>query len=203
MAEPTPGLHPAQNRGLRELYAFSRQLASHWSRLAPRIGAGPAPAALEVGAAAARDLLAELTELTAAYDLYGFPAAQGVGSRLAGLRNAVADRTLERNQALRMAVLDAQHVTTLLAYLAELGRTKGDRRMQEFCGGWEQRMREHEGAVRRAAVATAGEPDRAIEPVDSGPVGRAGHRAQYAIGSLGEWWDRRAAERRGGARAGR
>ena len=197
MAEPTPGLHPAQNRGLRELYAFSRQLASHWSRLAPRIGAGPAPAALEAGAAAARDLLAELTELTASYDLYGFPAAQGVGSRLAGLRNAVADRTLERNQALRMAVLDAQHVTTLLAYLAELGRTQADRRMQEFCGRWEQRIREHEGAVRRASVALADEPDRAIEPIDRGPVGRVGHRAQYAIGSFGEWFDRRAAERRG------
>lgn len=196
MPEPTPDLHPAQNRGLRELYAFARQLASHWSRLAARIGVGPAPAALEAGAAAARDLLRELTALTAEYGLYGFPAAQGVGSRIAGLRNAVADRTLERNQALRMAVLDAQHVTTLLAYLAGLGRTQGDRRMQEFCGAWEQRMRQAEAAVRRAAVALADEPDGAIEPIDRGPVGRAGHRAQYAVGSFGEWFDRRAAERR-------
>ena len=198
MAEATPGLHPAQNRGLRELYAFTRQLASHWERLAPRVAPGPAPAALEAGASAARALLVELTDLTADYGLYGFPAAQGVGARLAGLRNTVADRTLERNQALRMAVLDAQHMTTLLAYLAGLGRTRGDRRMQEFCGGWEQRMREHEAATRRAAVALGDEPDAAIEPIDRGPVGRAGHGVANAVGTAGEWFDRRAAQRRGG-----
>lgn len=197
MAEPPPGLHPAQNRGLRELYAFARQMASHWERLAPRIGAGDAPAALDAGAAAARELLVELGELTPQYGLYGFPAAQNVGARLAGLRNAVGDRTLERNQAMRMAVLDAQHVTTLLAYLAELGRSQGDRRMQEFCGRWEQRIRQPESACRRAAVALGDEPDGAIEPLDRGPVGRAGHRAQYAIGSLGEWFDRRTAQRHG------
>ena len=78
MSDPTPGLHPAQNRALRELYAFARQLAAHWSRLAPRLGSAPASKALEAGAEAARELLVELADLTAHYRLYGFPAAQGV-----------------------------------------------------------------------------------------------------------------------------
>lgn len=198
MAEPTPGLHPAQNRGLRELYAFTRQLASHWSRLAPRIGAGPAPAALEAGAAAARELLVELTDVTAAYGLYGFPAAQGVGARIAGVRNAIGDRTLERNQALRMAVIDAQHVTTLLAYLGALGESQGDAPMQEFCARWERKLKRHESAVRRAAVAMGEEPEGAVEPVDRGPVGRVGHGLANQAGTFGEWFDRRAARRGGG-----
>ena len=32
-----PPLHPAQNRGLRELVATSRQLADHWESLAERL----------------------------------------------------------------------------------------------------------------------------------------------------------------------
>jgi hypothetical protein len=35
----TPDLHPAQNRGLRELVA-TRHLADHWGSLAQRLGAG-------------------------------------------------------------------------------------------------------------------------------------------------------------------
>ena len=37
MTEPTPGLHPAQNRALRECYAFTRQLAEHWRALGGRL----------------------------------------------------------------------------------------------------------------------------------------------------------------------
>jgi hypothetical protein len=195
--DPTPGLHPAQNRALRELYAAARQLASHWSTLADRLGAGPGPAELRAGAEAAEELMGELADLTASYGLYGFPAAQGVGARLAGVRNAVADRALERNQALRMAVLDVQHVVTLCAYLAELARARGDERLVEFCGRWERKLKRLESRVRKAAVAEAADPDAAIAPLDDGPVGRAGHRVAGAAGTLGEWFDRRAAERRG------
>jgi hypothetical protein len=140
--------------------------------------------------------MGELSELTASYGLHGFPAAQGTGARVAGLRNALADRALERNQALRMAVLDVQHVVTLCAYLAELARTSADERMAEFCGRWERKLKRLEGRVRKAAVAEASDPDAAIVPLDDGPIGRAGHRVASAAGTFGEWFDRRAAERR-------
>jgi hypothetical protein len=195
-ADPTPGLHPAQNRALRELYAGTRQLADHWESLAARLGAGDGVADLRDGAEAARTLLGELSDLTAGYGLYGFPAAQGVGARVAGLRNVVADRTLERNQALRMAVLDIQHVVTLAGYLAALGEARGDEPMAEFCGRWERKLKRLEGRARKAAVAAGQDPDAAIEPLDHGPLGRAGHRLAHLGGTVGEWVDRRAATRR-------
>jgi hypothetical protein len=192
----TPGLHPAQNRGLRELYAATRQLADHWEALAGRLAGGPEAGELRAGADAARTLLVELAEVTRSYRLYGGPAAQGVGDRVAALRNAVADRALERNQALRMAVVDVQHVTTLLGYLAALATAQGDDALAETCGRWERRLRRIESRVRKAAVQAGEDPDAAIEPVDHGALGRVGHRLQFAFGSVGEWVDRRAAERR-------
>jgi hypothetical protein len=108
------GLFPAEHRALRELHAAARHLASHWQWLAPRLG-GRQQAVLQRGAAAGRELLAELAARTNARGLHGFPAAAGVGSRLAGLRD-VGDLMLERNQAMRMALLDLQHTITLLEY---------------------------------------------------------------------------------------
>jgi len=59
-------LHPAENRGYRELYAFSRTMVDHWGWLAGRLGPGsPTAAALERGAAAAHDLISELEPVTA------------------------------------------------------------------------------------------------------------------------------------------
>jgi hypothetical protein len=193
----TPALHPAQNRGLRELYAATRQLAAHWDVLAARLAGGPEAAELQAGADGARTLLVELADVTPTYGLYGGPAAQGVGDRVGALRNVVADRALERNQALRMAVLDLQHVTTLLGYLAALATAQGDDALAETCGRWERRLRRVETRARKAAVQSGEDPEVAIEPLDRGALGRAGHRLQYAMGSVGEWVDRRAAERRG------
>jgi hypothetical protein len=200
LAESTPGLHPAQNRALRELYAGARQLAGHWPRLATRLDGSPGSSELETGGAAARELLAELAEVTAGYRLHGSPAAQGVGAGVASLRNSLGDRTLERNQALRMAVLDVQHVVTLLSYCAGLARAQGDERLAEFCGRWERRLKRMESRLRRAVSDLAREPDRAIHPLDRSPLGRAGQRAAWALGALGELTDRRAARR--GGRAG-
>jgi hypothetical protein len=196
VSAPTPGLHPAQNRGLRELYSAARQLAEHWSALADRLADGPGALELRAGADAARTLLVELADVTPSYGLYGGPAAQGVGSRAAGLRTAVLDRTLERNQALRLAVLDLQHITTLLAYLAEVARAGGDEPLAEACGRWERRLRRLEARTRKAAILTGTDPDAAIAPVDRGALGRAGHRVALTVGTVGEWIDRRAAERR-------
>jgi hypothetical protein len=192
-----PGLHPAQNRAMRELYATARQLVRHWALLADRLGGGPGVEELRAGVRAAEELLEELPEVTAGYDLHGLPAAQGVGLGLAGLRNAVTDRTLERNQALRMALLDLQHVSTLLAYLTALAGTRDDHGLTEFCGRWERKLKRLEGRARKAAITTAEDPDAAVEPLDSGPLGRAGQRLAYVGGKFGEWVDRRAAERRG------
>jgi hypothetical protein len=193
----TPGLHPAQNRGLRELYAATHQLAAHWDRLAGRLAGGPEAGELRAGADAARTLLVELADVTPSYRLYGGPAARSAGDRLAAVRNLVVDRALERNQALRMAVVDLQYVTTLLGYLATLATGQGDEPLAEACARWERRLRRVESRVRKAAVEAGEDPDAAIEPVDHGALGRASHRLGYAVGSVGEWVDRRTAERHG------
>lgn len=191
MTEPTPGLQPAQNRALRECYAFSRQLAEHWRSLSSRLGPGPPAEALATGADLAQELLADLGERTASYGLFGGPAARGVGTSLAGARSAVADRALERNQAARLAVLDGQHVTTLLAYLGALARANGDAGLAAWCEGWERRLSTAVDAVRRGAVAMGEDPARAIAPTDTSPLGRAGVATATALGTFGEWFDRR------------
>jgi hypothetical protein len=189
---PTPGLLPAQGRALRECSAATRQLAEHWRALSGRLGPGPPAQALNTGADVARQLLAELEERTASYGLPGRPAAQRLGASLAGARSAVADRALERNQAARLAVLDGQHVATLLAYLATLARANHDAALAGWCDAWERRLSVEVDAVRRAAIATGTDPERAIAPADTSPLGRAGVATATAFGTIGEWFDRRA-----------
>jgi hypothetical protein len=179
------GLYPAEHRALRELYAMASQLASHWTRLAGRLGGAPGEA-LTGGASASRELLRELAARTAAHGLHGFPAAQGVGGRLAGARNMAGDLVLERNQALRAAVLDVAHVTTLLAYLAGLADRRGDAALAAWHRRWEVRLREAEERVMATVVAMAEDPDDAILPASQSAAGRAGHGLANALGTLGE-----------------
>jgi hypothetical protein len=191
-------LHPAENRAYRELYAGARQLADHWSTLAERFAGSGAATPLETGAESARGLLAELGPLTAAHGLHGYPAAEGVGLSFARGRVALRDRFLERNQALRLAVLDLQHLTTLLGYLAALAKTRGDEDAAGFCGRWERKLRRVESAARKAAIESGAAPNEAVEPLDASPVGRAAHGVGYAMGTVGEWVDKQVADRRGG-----
>jgi hypothetical protein len=191
VTEPTPGLQPAQNRALRECHAFTRQLAEHWRSLSSRLGPGPPAEALTTGATLAEALLTDLGKRTSSYGLFGGPAAHGVGASLAGARSAVADRALERNQATRLAVLDGQHVTTLLAYLAALARANRDEELAGWCEDWERRLSVSVDAVRRAAVAMGEDPEQAIAPADTSPLGRAGVATATALGTFGEWFDRR------------
>jgi hypothetical protein len=188
-------VHPAEHRGLRELYVMARQLRDHWRALAGRLeAAAPEQAALlREGSDAARALIGELADVTAARGLHGRPAAQGFGARLASLHTVVLDTTLEVNQALRFAVLDVVHVVVLLEYLAALARTDGDGELEAFLAGWTPRMRVHEEALRRAAVALAGAPDTAVGAAAPGLAGRIAHGAATAAGTLGEWVDGRAA----------
>ena len=192
-------LHPSENRGYRELYATTQRLVSHWTRLAARLDDADVAKALGAGAGTGRRLLTELSERTASYGLHGYPAARGVGARWADARNEVADRFLERNQALRLAVLDVLHVKLLLGYLAETADQRRDESLAEFCRGWDKRLSRIERPVRRAAIAEGRDPDTAITPLDRSPAGRTAHKAAYLTGTLGEWFDRRTADRAGGS----
>ena len=179
------GLYPAEHRALRELHAMASQLASHWTRLGDRLGGAPGDA-LAGGASAARELLRELASRTAAHGLHGWPAAQGVGGRLASVRNVAGDLVLERNQALRAAVLDVAHVTTLLAYLSALADRRGDAMLAAWHRRWEFRLRDAEERVMATIVALAEDPGDAILPASQTTAGRAGHGIANALGTLGE-----------------
>jgi len=185
----TPDLHPAQNRGLRELVATSRQLADHWESLTPRF---KDVKALGAGAARARELIAAITPLMEARGLYGGTAAHSVGKSLAGSRSRVGNRFLERNQALRTAVIDVQHVVTLLGYQAEIAEARGDRDLARTLRRHEKSLTTVERAARKLAVELGRNPDAAIERVDASPAGLIAHGAANAVGTVGEWVDRQA-----------
>jgi hypothetical protein len=189
-------LHPAENRGYRELYVTGRPAAKRLGRMALSFDGKDAREPLDKATESLGKLLHELGPLTARHDLYGDVAAQGGGANLGMIRGAVFDRFLERNQALRLAVDDLEHVATLLAYLATVSGDRGDTTLAEFCTSWERRMRRQVGAVRKAAVALGTTPGKAIEPLDPSPVGRAAHGAAWAFGTVGEWTDRQVARRR-------
>jgi hypothetical protein len=178
------GLFPAEHRALRELHATARLLAAHWARLAIRVGGEPAEV-LERGAAAARELLRELADRTAAHGLHGSPTAQGVGGGTARARGA-SDLLLERNQALRGAALEIVHVTLLLEYLARLADRRDDAALAAWHRRWQTRLQEVEGLIRAAAAAEGADPERAIEPAETSALGRAGHSIASGLGTIGE-----------------
>lgn len=191
--------HPTENRSYRELYVTSRALGRHWARLGERVRDPTAARALEDGVAAARRLLGELAEVTADHGVYGGPAAIGLGARLGDLQNLAVERFFERNQAMRLAVVEVQHLRTLLAYLGAVGESRGAERRARFCRRWESDLESVERNARDAAVALGADPDSAVEPIDHSALGRAAHRVAYAAGTVGEWVDRRAARRRSAA----
>jgi hypothetical protein len=194
-------LHPAENRGYRELYLTGRQAVRRLGRMASALSETPSRKPLDKAAGAIDGLLSELTPLTARHDLHGDLAAQGTGANLGVVRGAVLDRFLERNQALRLAVDDLEHVATLLGYLASVGETRGDSELSDFCRSWERRMRRHVGAVRRTVNELGGTPEAAIEPLDRSAAGRAAHSLAWTLGTVGEWTDRQVARRRRGQRS--
>jgi hypothetical protein len=178
-------LFRAEHRGLRELHAAARHLYGHWKKLADRLEGRPGTV-LRAGAATTRELLTALEAETRARGVESFPAAHGAGGRAAGLRNSAGDLLLERNQAARGAVLDAQHVSTLLGYLNRVATARGDEELAAFHAGWEARMREVEEEARAAAIALGCEPADAVTPAEQGPLGRAGHRVAVTVGAAGE-----------------
>jgi len=186
------GLFPAEHRALRELYAFTRQLGGHWAKLASTLD--DPPAVLDQGVEASKELLAELAGRTAAYGLHGVPAATGAGVWVSRARGA-SDLFFERNQAVRAAVFDVQHVTTLLGYLATLADGRSDAELAGWLRAWETRLLKVESDVRAAAVAEGADADRAIEAYDDSRLGRAGHAIAVKLGTLGEAFDGRVARK--------
>jgi hypothetical protein len=188
-------MHPAEHRALRELHVFARQLASHWDQLARRLPDGLA-APLHAGASDARALVEDLSAATDARDLPARPAV-GLAARVAGARPMAPDHLLERNQALRHALLDLQHCLTLLAYAAALAAARGDEELRALLARWEERLEPHERAVRAAILALGARPDDAIAPAIPTVPGRLGQRLASSGGAIGEWVDRRVARRSG------
>src|SRR3954449_5496213 len=119
-------MHPAQNRGLRELSAFGTNLERHWTSLAGRLedDEPAAAAALRDGAAASQRVREAVRPLMARRGLYAETMAEAPGP-FAAPRPPPADSRLERSQALRFAVLDGEQVVTLLAFLARLAASDG------------------------------------------------------------------------------
>jgi hypothetical protein len=123
--------------------------------------------------------------------------AQGMGARIADLRTVIADRGGDTGLVVRSAVLDMEHVTTLLRHLAELARARGDRSMAGFCEEWAGRLESNLDAVREAAVELGADPDRTSAPLDESVVNRAAHGVGWVFGSVGEAVDRVISRRRG------
>jgi hypothetical protein len=181
-------VHAAEHRALRELFATARQLAGHWKALDARgLGGG----ALAAGAGDAARLADEVRALAGARGLAVGPAAGTAGASLSGARSGVGDRFLERNQALRLAVLDAAHLALLLDYARALAAVRHDEELETELARWASRMRDHERVARGTVVELAADPDAAIEPLDGSPVGRAAHGLANAVGFVGEWTDTR------------
>lgn len=188
-------LHPTEHRGYRELHAMARQIVTYWGELAERAGESDPDAvkALTKGVEQARTLIEELTPRTAAFGVHGGARAHGAGKMIAASRATLRDSFLEYNQAMRLAMLDAEHVATLCGYLAACAQRRGDAEMGEFFESWEKKARRLVAPVRKAAIAGAGNPDRAIEPAVPNKIGKAGHTVSKVIGTVGEWADKRAA----------
>ncbi len=179
-------LHPAEHRAYRELYAASRQLIQRWKQLLPELAGTPIGDSLEQGVAETEDLLAALGPRTAAYGLHGGPMAQGLGAGVAGARATIADRGADTGMVVRFAVLDIEHVATLLRQLAELARARGDLDLAGFCDEWAGRSEARLGAVREAAVGLGADPDRAAAPLGNSLLIRATHHVGWLFGSVGE-----------------
>jgi hypothetical protein len=135
-------------------------------------------------------LLAALPEQTGKYGLHGGIAAQGLGARIADVRGAVTDRSVDTGMVMRFAVLDIEHVATLLGHLGALAQSRADAELAAFDREWETTLRPEVESTRVAAVSLGENPDLAAAPLDSSLLGRAAHGMGWVFGSIGEAVDR-------------
>jgi hypothetical protein len=188
-------LHPAEHRAYRELYATARHLMHRWARIGTLLEATPVGERLQRGAAEAEQLLEALKPRTEAYGLYGGPMAQGLGAGLADLRTGITDRGADTGLVVRFAVLDAEHLTTLLRQLAELARARDDHDLAGFCEEWAVRFESQLDAVRQAAVELGRDPDRVAAPIVDALINRVAHGVGWTFGAVGEGIDKLAGRR--------
>lgn len=169
-------LHRAEQKGYRELYLSAREARTRLDRLAEAL---PQEAAAPVARASSSlgELVDELRPATAKHDLHAELAADGGGARIGMVRSAILDRFLERNQALRFAVDDLEHVTTLLGYLSAISEKRRHKQLAELCESWERRMRRQVGTVRKVAIGLGDDPDGAIELLDPTEVAKLARTA--------------------------
>ena len=183
-------LHPAEHRAYRELYVACRQLVNRWGRLVSALEGAKIAETLQRSAGRVQELLSALGPRTEGYGLHGGIAAQGLGARIADVRGAVTDRSVDTGMVMRLAVLDIEHVATLLGHLAALAESRSDEELATFCREWQAKIRPEVSAVRRAAVNLGSDPDRAAAPLDASLLGRAAHGVGWVMGSVGEAVDR-------------
>jgi hypothetical protein len=198
--DPRARLHPAEHRAYRELYVACRQLINRWGRLAAALDGMPEAPVIRRAAAEVERLLAALGSRIVDYGLHAGPAANGLGARIADLRGAITDRTVDTGMVMRLAVLDIEHVRTLLRHLAALARARGDLGLAAFCDEWADNVKPEVRQVRQAAIRLGASPDRAAAPIDDSLIGRTAHRAGWAFGAVGEALDRATALAPGGGR---
>ncbi|MEO8687544.1 MAG: hypothetical protein ABI611_04915 [Solirubrobacteraceae bacterium] len=86
-------------------------------------------------------------------------------------------------------MLDAEHVATLLRYLEALAQRREDVALAAFHRRWAEEIETARDAVRDAAIALAEDPDDAVAPAERSALGRAGHGAATAVGTMGEAFD--------------
>jgi hypothetical protein len=191
-----PTLHPAEHRAYRELYVSSRQLVNRWGRLIAALEGTAYANVLEQGRGKVEALELALAPTTQLYGLHGSIAAQGFGARIADVRGAVTDRSVDTGMVMRLAVLDIEHVATLLGHLGALAGARADDRLAAFCREWEATIRPEVQATRVAAISLGESPDLAAAPLDDSALGRAAHGLGWVLGSVGEAVDRAAGQRR-------
>lgn len=182
-------LHPAENRGYRELMLTAEEARTRLFRIAGHLE-HETRAVCDKCSETIGEMLIELKPALAEHDLHGELAARGTGSRIGTVRAEILDRFLERNQALRFAVDDVEHVTTLLSYMGAVSASRGKKNLPELCGTWERKLRRQVSLLRKAAIELGSQPDDAIEPLDPGALGKAAHGTAVATGTVGEAVDK-------------
>lgn len=191
-------LHPTEHRGYRELYLSLQSMQKHWVRLSRDIEEEHALDALRFGVHRTGTLLRELKPVTENFGVFGGPRALGAGRVNAAVQNLLRDPFLELNQALRLAILDAEHVANLLEYLAAAASQRGDEITEAFFQKWERRIRDLSRKVRKAAIALVANPDQCVQPAHDSLRGKLCNRAAVLVGTYGEASDQRWGKKQSG-----
>lgn len=191
-----PDLHPTEHRGYRELHLSLKSLQQHWTRLAGCIGEGDCVDVLRFGAHRAGTLMRELRTVTESLSVYGGPQALAAGRLAAAFQNFVRDPFLEINQAVRLAILDAEHIANLLAYLAAAADRRDDNERGAFFTRWAGRFRDLQEKLRESALSMIENPEFCIRPVYRTLPGRVAQQIVVLLGNVGETADHHLSRRR-------